>query len=740
MNAKRQSLDRSKPRFAWQAALIVLPVVLLTIVGLLFLHQDRLLVEREAAQQAQVVANLLAPLAWENLLREGSNTVAFDIAADGSLQNPKPYDIAPEPAPLELDRLSDEQARLWTAALDDSDSTSVNAEVAEALRRFIDSRPPRRFAALAAFRQATLLKHGGSAEEASREYQRVTAEFADVTGETGTPLWPIAQWQLVQLAADSEDMDLHSARLEALCSNLVHHPTSLSGYLLPALAEKYREGKPAEVVSHFMKLWNEHLEARRIHAAAAAELHGSPGVTPLASVSKTTLSLGLPSPASVVWFAVTPEPIEVTNVTAPTTVRFAPEWWLGLRLPHESGGERVVCRRESDAGLVLRNLIQHSPVTPAYLGVGLELAGRHITNAAPDLHLWNGVRYMTRSGGQIKEEPSELLATNQLAFTVAGQGLLKLTVYLTNPSLLQERQRARTFWFGCMIAASAVAAMIGLVSAYRTFVRQVRLNEMKSNFVSSVSHELRAPIASIRLMAESLDRGKVAEPPRQREYFAFIVRECRRLSALIENVLDFARIDQGRKNYEFEPTSVRALLEETLRLMTPQAEEKQVRLDLEVPASPGGQTEELVLDGKAMQQALINLLDNAIKHSPPGQGVTLGFERDSMSARFWVQDHGPGIPAEEHERIFERFYRCGSELRRQTQGVGIGLSIVKHVVEAHAGRVRVQSQPGQGSRFTIELPHASDCGPSGSTSFQPVNSPSAQFQAQQRVSERRPAQ
>jgi two-component system phosphate regulon sensor histidine kinase PhoR len=111
-----------------------------------------------------------------------------------------------------------------------------------------------------------------------------------------------------------------------------------------------------------------------------------------------------------------------------------------------------------------------------------------------------------------------------------------------------------------------------------------------------------------------------------------------------------------------------------------------------------------------------------------------------MSARFWVQDHGPGIPAEEHEKIFERFYRCGSELRRQTQGVGIGLSIVKHVVEAHGGRVRIQSQLGQGSRFTIELPHASNCGPSGSNSLQPVDSASTQFQKQQRVSERRPAQ
>ncbi len=132
-------------------------------------------------------------------------------------------------------------------------------------------------------------------------------------------------------------------------------------------------------------------------------------------------------------------------------------------------------------------------------------------------------------------------------------------------------------------------------------------------------------------------------------------------------------------------------------------------------------------DGKALQQALVNLIDNALKHSPKGDTVTVGLEVRNAecgvrsegnkgplrAARtthcaprllLWVEDHGQGIPVSEHERIFERFYRRGSELRRQTQGVGIGLSIVKHIVEAHGGKVRVRSAPGQGSRFTIELP------------------------------------
>src|SRR5205807_6683758 len=132
----------------------------------------------------------------------------------------------------------------------------------------------------------------------------------------------------------------------------------------------------------------------------------------------------------------------------------------------------------------------------------------------------------------------------------------------------------------------------------------------------SVSHELRAPIASVRLLAESLERGTVQETGKQKEYFRFIGQECRRLSALIENVLDFSRIEQGRKQYEFEPTDLVALTQETVKGMETYAAERQIKLVLAIPeAQPIGGAS-LLLDGKAIQQALVNLVDNAIKHSP----------------------------------------------------------------------------------------------------------------------------
>ena len=119
------------------------------------------------------------------------------------------------------------------------------------------------------------------------------------------------------------------------------------------------------------------------------------------------------------------------------------------------------------------------------------------------------------------------------------------------------------------------------------------------------------------------------------------------------------------------------------------------------------------MDGKAIQQALVNLIDNAIKHSSKNAFVRVGLEYTSNSLQFWVEDHGEGIPAGEQDKIFERFYRRGSELRRETQGVGIGLSIVKHIVEAHGGQIFVRSEVGKGSRFTIELPMNDKTAPLG---------------------------
>jgi two-component system phosphate regulon sensor histidine kinase PhoR len=277
-----------------------------------------------------------------------------------------------------------------------------------------------------------------------------------------------------------------------------------------------------------------------------------------------------------------------------------------------------------------------------------------------------------------------------------------LNLRLMHPDLLYSSYKRRLWYTAALIMAAATAAWIGIINAWKGYRRQLKLAEMTSNFVSSVSHELRTPLASMRLMAESLDRGMSANEQKRKEYYGLIVQECRRLSSLVENVLDFSRIRQGRKHYEFESIDCTALVRETVRMMEPMAKERNLTFSVQTGAELDLQPE---WDGPAVQQAVINLLDNAMKHSPESSIIEVELKMTGdRKIQIAIRDQGPGISEEEQKRIFDAFYRLGSELRRETWGIGIGLGIVKHVAEAHGGKVFLESTPGQGSRFILELP------------------------------------
>jgi signal transduction histidine kinase len=250
-------------------------------------------------------------------------------------------------------------------------------------------------------------------------------------------------------------------------------------------------------------------------------------------------------------------------------------------------------------------------------------------------------------------------------------------------------------------AALATALLGGLVLSLRTASREMKLSQMKNDFVSNVSHELRTPLASIRVFGEFLRLGRVDNPDKIREYGDYIETESRRLTQLINNILDFASIESGRKTYRFERCDVRDVVCDTLR--TFEVRMRQNGFDIviegaETPLPPAR------IDAGAIAQSLSNLLDNAVKYSGDKKEVTVKLRRMGDFIVISVRDHGIGIPRDEQDKIFDRFHRVGTGLVHDVKGSGLGLSIVRHIVEAHQGRVTVESRPGEGSTFSIWLP------------------------------------
>lgn len=250
---------------------------------------------------------------------------------------------------------------------------------------------------------------------------------------------------------------------------------------------------------------------------------------------------------------------------------------------------------------------------------------------------------------------------------------------------------------GLAVAGVLVA---GIFLTLRGTSRELRLSQMKSDFVSNVSHELKTPLASIRLFGELLRSGRVSSPEKVREYGELIETEGRRLSQLIANILDFARIESAQRPYARTQLDLGALVQDTLERFQVAVKHEGFVIDYQRPP----EAVNVVGDSAALGQAVYNLVDNALKYSKDVRRLAVEVSQQQEHAVLVVTDHGIGIPAEEHEKIFERFHRVSTGLVHAVRGSGLGLSIVKHVVDAHQGRIEVASEVGKGSRFTVRLP------------------------------------
>ncbi|HEU5459641.1 MAG TPA: HAMP domain-containing sensor histidine kinase [Pyrinomonadaceae bacterium] len=251
-----------------------------------------------------------------------------------------------------------------------------------------------------------------------------------------------------------------------------------------------------------------------------------------------------------------------------------------------------------------------------------------------------------------------------------------------------------------ILGVLSVLMIGGLVLTYRSVNKQVALARLKSDFVSNVSHELRTPLALIRLYAETLELGRISTHEKKNEYYSIIRKESERLSALINNILDFSRIEAGAKEYDFRETDIAELVRNTLDSYRFQIEQQGFSLEEQIDAG----IPRVRVDREAIARALVNLVNNALKYSDNEKFLSVRLYRDNAVLKLEVSDRGIGIERNEQARIFEKFYRTCDPLVHNTKGSGLGLSLVQHITHAHGGEVEVESTPGRGSKFTMSLP------------------------------------
>jgi signal transduction histidine kinase len=224
--------------------------------------------------------------------------------------------------------------------------------------------------------------------------------------------------------------------------------------------------------------------------------------------------------------------------------------------------------------------------------------------------------------------------------------------------------------------------------------------EMRSQFIASVSHELKTPLTAIRIFAETLLLGRTKDPQAKTEYLETIVNESHRLTRLLNNVLDFSKIEKGKRTYRKEPACLSEIVNAAVQATQYPLKQQDFHLNVQMEEN----LPDVCVDRDAIGQAILNLLSNAMKFSGESRQINLRVQKMDNHIVIEVSDQGIGIDSAQQQRIFEKFYRVPSEQNQRIPGTGLGLALVFHIVKAHDGHIEVQSIPGKGSIFSIHLP------------------------------------
>lgn len=275
----------------------------------------------------------------------------------------------------------------------------------------------------------------------------------------------------------------------------------------------------------------------------------------------------------------------------------------------------------------------------------------------------------------------------------------RVSIRPSDPAVMSRFVLRQRWIYGTMLALLVAGMVLGVVLVMRDLSRERRLSRLRTDFVANVTHELKTPLTSIRMFAETLQLGRATNEAERQESLDVIVGESERLTRLINTVLDFSKIERGQKEYRMAEVDVSEVVRSALKTLKYSLEDKGFTLEADIEPSVRATG-----DADALEQAILNLVDNAVKYSRSAKWVRIAlWSRDDL-VLLRVSDKGIGIPEAEHRHIFDKFYRSRAASDGDAGGAGLGLTVVQHIVDAHGGRIEVESKVGEGSSFTIVLP------------------------------------
>lgn len=646
----------SKRLFGGLVVLIGLPFAVLSIAALTSVKADRRETEQTLNRQALVAAKNFRELRLAPALKErlapaddapsGASPWLFTFDSEGRLLDPPPLKSPPWPRRDQAAPLSVEQDARWAELQSLTNDRSAGCDrVADALEAWLQSEPPPALAARALSRAAARLAKDCPDRDLTEWRRQLAARFPDQQTAAGLPYAFVGAASQLRAAAAATPEAV--SWIVAAARRLRNQPLPLTEELLTRLRDQ---------------------------AAARAE-RDSAWAGARDSLDRVRAGFLRDQTRRALHAAMTAAENE------PPIVLFRGESYLVWKRP-------ITAAAAPKAASAMAAML-HSDFRSV-----VSKAARRFEEDNPDMAV-----DATLAGLAAPSTDDAQRAT--LLWSRPGFPELRVSAGYADDARQLESHMRRSRRAVALVAASLASVIAGLWAVSRAFARQAELSQMKSNFVASVSHELRAPIASISLMAEELAAPQAAsQPEAAARYPRVIQQETRRLAGLIDNVLDLSRIERGLKSYEFEPTDLRHVVETAATTIAPFAQARQIRLETRSPRNGL----ELEVDGHALQRATLNLLDNAIKFSPPNETVWLELQNQTDIARIEVRDAGPGVPQGQREAIFDPFRRLGSELRREHAGVGLGLAIVRHIAQAHGGAAFAASGGASGACFRIEIP------------------------------------